>query len=113
MPVRYDFCKFSSEDRKNRLLPIIVSSKNKGQAPLYICQDINVYVSELIDKKQGISFTLNKSRQAYIYCFEGSINISQYPSLEERDSLKIYGDTNLEFSVTSGKAHFIIIEMSL
>ncbi len=111
LPVRYDLHKFSFEDRKNRLLQIIVSSKNKGQAPLYICQDINVYVSELTDKKRSLSFTLNKNRQAYINCFEGSISINQSSLLEERDSLKIYGHTNLELSAVSGKAHFIIIEM--
>ncbi len=112
LPVRYDHHKFSFEDRKNNLLQIISSSKNKGQAPLYVCQDINAYVSELTEKDKDISFILNEGRQAYIYCFEGSINIDQYPSLRERDSLKIYGKANLEFALASDKAHFIIIEMA-
>jgi len=111
LPVRYDLHKFSFEDRKNRLLQVIAGPKNRDQAPLFIFQDINVYVAELINKERSISFTLNKNRQAYIYCFEGSINISQYTSLEERDSLKIYGPANMEFSVVSSKAHFIILEM--
>ncbi len=111
LPVRYDLHKFSEEDRKNKLLQIIASSKNKGQAPLYVCQDINAYVSELTEKDRDISFILNEGRQAYIYRFEGSININQYPSLGERDSLKVYGKANMEFTLTSDKAHFIIIEM--
>jgi hypothetical protein len=111
LPVRYDLRKFSFEDRKNKLLQIICSSKNKDHAPLYICQDINVYVSELTEKDRSISFTLKEDRQAYIYCFEGSININQYPSLKERDSLKIYGQANMEFTLASDKAHFIIIEI--
>jgi len=111
LPVRYDLHKFSFEDRKNRLLQVIAGPKNRDQAPLFIFQDINVYVAELINKERSISFTLNKNRQAYIYCFEGSINISHYTSLEERDSLKIYGPANMEFSVVSSKAHFIILEM--
>jgi redox-sensitive bicupin YhaK (pirin superfamily) len=111
LPVRYDFHKFSLEDRNNKLLQIISGSKNKNLAPLYICQDINVYVSELTVKDKSISFILNKGRQAYIFCFEGSININQYPSLKERDALKIYGQANMEFALTSDKAHFIIIEM--
>ena len=85
--------------------------KNKDLAPLYICQDINVYVSELTVKDKSISFVLNQGRQAYIFCFEGSININQYASLKERDSFKIYGQTNMEFTLTSDIAHFIIIEM--
>ncbi len=111
LPVRYDLKKFTFEDRKNKLLQIISSSKNQGQAPLYVCQDINVYVSELTEKDKNIAFILNQDRQAYIYCFEGSINIDQYPTLEERDALKIYGKVDLEFTLASDKAHFIIIEM--
>jgi redox-sensitive bicupin YhaK (pirin superfamily) len=111
LPVRYDFHKFSFEDRKNKLLQIITSSQNRKRAPLYVCQDLNVFVSELTDKEANVSFTLNKNRQAYIYCFEGSANIDQFPILEERDSLKIYGHTNLELSAASDTTHFIIIEM--
>ncbi len=111
LPIRYDLHKFSIEDRQNKLLQIIGSSKNKGQAPLHICQDINVYVSELTERNRNIFFTLKEGRQAYIYCFEGSININQYPSLKERNSLKIYGQADMEFTLASDKAHFIIVEM--
>ncbi|MEF9438288.1 MAG: hypothetical protein L0922_05975 [Candidatus Mariimomonas ferrooxydans] len=72
---------------------------------------MNVYVSELTLKNKGISFILNEGRQAYIFCFEGGININQYSSIKERDSLKIYGQANMELTLTSDKAHFIIIEM--
>ncbi len=111
LPVRYDLHKFSSEDRNNKLLQIISGSENKDLAPLYVCQDINVYVSELAAKDRRASFTLNEGRQAYVFCFEGSVNINQYPSLKERDSLKIYGQASMEFTLVSDKAHFIIIEM--
>ena len=87
------------------------SSKHKDRAPLYVHQDINAYVSELTEKDASISFRLDEGRQAYVYCFEGSIDINQHSSLGERDSLKIYGDTNMEFSLVSDNAHFIIIEM--
>jgi len=111
LPVRYDLHKFSFEERNNKLLQIISGSKTKDLAPLYICQDISVYVSELTVKDKSLSFILNKGRQAYIFCFEGSININQYPPLKERDSLKIYGQANMEFTLTSDKAHFIMIEV--
>jgi len=111
LPVRYDLHKFYLEDRENKLLQIISGSNNKDLAPLYICQDINVYVSELTTKNKRIPFVLNEDRQAYIFCFEGSIDINQYPSLKECDSLKIYGQANIEFTLASDKAHFIIIEV--
>ncbi len=111
LPIRYDLQKFSFEDRNNKLLRIISGTKNKDVAPLYLCQDVNVYVSELTEKDRHLPFKLNSDRQAYIYCFEGSINIDGYPSLKERDSLELFGQANTAFSLASDKAHFIIIEM--
>jgi len=111
LPIRYDIHKFSFKQRNNRLLQIISGSENKNLAPLYVCQDVNVYVSELTEKN-SVSFTLSETRQAYVFCFEGSININEYPSLKERDSLKIYGQANMEFTLASDKAHFMIIEMA-
>ena len=111
LAVRYDIHKYSFADRKNKLLQIMSSSEQKDQAPLYVHQDINAYVSELTEKDASISFMLDEGRQAYVYCFEGSIDINQYPSLGERDSIKIYGAANMEFTLGSDNAHFIIIEM--
>ncbi len=111
LPVRYDLHKYSIEDRKNKLLQIIAGSIDKDQAPLYVCQDVNAYVSELTERGVSISFILDENSQAYIYCFEGDIDINQYPSLGEGDSLKISGPANMEFRLASDKAHFIIIEM--
>ncbi len=111
LAVRYELHKYSLADRKNKLLQIMSGSKHKDRAPLYVHQDINAYVSELTEKDAGLSFMLDEGRQAYVYCFEGSININQYPSLGERDSLKIHGDANMEFTLISDNAHFIIIEM--
>jgi len=113
LPVRYDLHKFSLEDRKNRLLKIVSGSKDKGKAPLYLCQDINAYVSELTEKDVKIPFVLDQGRQAYLYCFEGGIEIDREITLGERDSLKIYGKSNMEITSASGSAHFIIIEMPL
>jgi len=111
LAVRYDFHKYSFSERKNKLLQIMSSSKHKDRAPLYIHQDINAYVSELTEKDANISYVLDEDRQAYVYCFEGIINIDQLPSLGERDSLKIYGNTDLDIKLASENAHFIIIEL--
>ncbi len=111
LPVKYDFNKFSFEDRHNKLLHIVSGSKSKNRAPLRLNQDINVYVSELDVKDARVSFTVNEGRQAYIFCFEGSLDIANYPSLHERDSLKISGQAAMEFALASDAAHFIILEM--
>ncbi|VAW39066.1 Pirin [hydrothermal vent metagenome] len=113
LPVRYDLHKFSLEDRKNRLLHIVSGSKNKGEAPLYLCQDVNAYVSELTEQGVKLSFALGQGRQAYLYCFEGAVDIDRDIILGERDALKIYGKNDIEIASASGRAHFIIIEMPL
>ena len=111
LPVRYENHKFALKDRENKLLHIVGNSKSKGQAPLYVFQDVNLYVSELTDKNKSVSFSLEEGRQAYLNCFEGSINIEGFPSLGERDSLELHGKSELEISLASDNAHFILIEM--
>ena len=111
LPVRYENHKFALKDRENKLLHIVGNSKSKGQAPLYVFQDVNLYVSELTDKNKSVSFSLEEGRQAYLNCFEGSINIDGFPSLGERDSLELHGKSELEISLASDNAHFILIEM--
>ncbi len=113
LPIRYDIHKFTFDDRNNKLLQIITNTKDKDIAPLYLCQDVNVYVSELTDKDKRLQFTLGEGRQAYIFCFEGSIDIDGYPSLKECDSLEVFGQAGLEFSLASDKAHFVMIEMEM
>ncbi|GEM_PF-5837062 len=93
------------------MLQIVSGSKHKDRGPLYVCQDVNAYVFELTERDGGVSFILDEGRQAYVCCFEGSIDINQYPSLGERDSLKISGRADIKFSLASDRAHFIIIEM--
>ncbi len=101
LPVRYENHKFELKDRENKLLHIVGNSKNKGQAPLYVCQDVNLYVSELTEKDKSVSFSLEEGRQAYLNCFEGSINIEGFPSLGERDSLELHGKSELDISLAS------------
>ena len=111
LPVRYDFHKFPPEDRENKLLHILSSAENRNQAPLYVCQDINIYVSELTEAGKRVSFELNKGRQAYIFCIEGSVDINQHHALGERDALEVIGETQIDFTLASEQAHCIIIEM--
>jgi hypothetical protein len=112
LPVRYDLHKYTADERRNKILNIACSSKDKGDAPLYVCQDFNAYVSELDDRAAKVTFELKKGRQAYILCFEGEVNIDNFPELKERDSLKVFGENSLVFSLSSERAHFAIFEMA-
>ncbi|VAW16709.1 Pirin [hydrothermal vent metagenome] len=115
LAVRYDAKKFTPADRLNKLLHIVGNISNKEQAPLYLNQDVNFYVSEIDNKDAKISFALKPERQAYINNFEGSVEIRglEMPeTLDERASIEISGPAEIEFSSNTGHAHFIIIEMA-
>ncbi len=111
LPVRYENHKFDPEERRNQLLQIVGNLSSQEQAPLHLNQDINMFVSELTEKEAQVSYTLKKGRQAYINNFEGSVDIKDYITLNERESLEITGPAKLVFSATDESAHFIIIEM--
>jgi hypothetical protein len=111
LPVRYENHKFSPEERMNNLLQIVGNPANKDQVPLHLNQDVNFYVSEITDEAAKVPFSLETGRQAYVYNFEGSVNIEGLTSLDERDALEIVGPAELEFSRAGETAHFIIIEM--
>lgn len=112
LPVKYGIEKFKIKDRKNRLFHIISGSNSKEKAPIQLFQDVNVFVTELTDKNTKINYVIEENRQAYLYCFEGSLCIDGFPKLEERDSLKIYGESKLSVMLNSEISHFILIEMS-
>ncbi len=116
LAVRYKAKKFAPGDRINKLAHIVGNIANKDQAPLYLNQDVNFYVSEITSKEAKIPFALKKGRQAYINNFEGSVEIKGLgnkglETLDERDSIEIVGPAELEFTSKEGHAHFIIIEM--
>lgn len=111
LPPRYEYDNFAPKTRSNKLLHIVGNTKNRSRVPLHINQDVNIYVSEITDKSQTVSFTLEGGRQAYINNFEGDVTIKGITSLKKRDSLKIMGPAKLDFAISGGSAHFIIIEM--
>ncbi len=112
LPVRYENRKFKLEERLNRLLQIVGNPSNQAQVPLHLNQDVNMFVSELTEKQAQVSYTLQAGRQAYINNFEGSVDIKDQLTLNERDSVEIVGPAELVFSATDAHAHFIIIEMA-
>lgn len=112
LPPRYQTFKSEPAERQNRLLHIIGNLINRNQVPLYLNQDINIYLSELTLAHTQIPFKLNEGRQAYINTFAGGVNIPGITQLNTRDSLEITGPVELEFTLAASSAQFVIIEMS-
>ena len=110
LDVRYRNHKFTAQERRNRLLPIVGSISN-SDAPLLLNQDVNMYASELVDTDHKVTFELKEGRQAYINNVEGSLTVDDICTLDERDSLEIRGPATLTFRATTEHSHFIAIEM--
>jgi redox-sensitive bicupin YhaK (pirin superfamily) len=101
----YGDYRFKWEDRKNKWLQIV--SGSKGDAPIRIHQDANLYAIEL-EKDQEIIFEVGKGRQAYLVQMEGSSGINN-ESINMRDGLEsVEEDLKIKASEDS---HILVIEM--
>lgn len=101
----YGDYKFKWEDRKNKWLHIV--SDTKGNSPVKINQDANIYVLEL-DKDKEIDFKVETGRQAYLVQIEGSSTINNI-LLNDRDALEIV-EENITIK-SQDLSHVLIIEM--
>ncbi len=101
----YGDYRFKREDRKNKWLQIV--SGSKGDAPIRIHQDANLYAIEL-EKEQEIIFEVGKGRQAYLVQIEGSSKVNN-ESINMRDGLEAV-EENLKIKA-SEDSHILVIEM--
>ena len=91
--------------------------------PIKISQDCNIYVTEL-DTSQNIIFPMKASRQAYILCLEGQVNLKiegndekqqDIITLDQHDAAEVFitDGTNLITSTSNtSSAHVLMVEMT-
>lgn len=101
----YGDYKFAWEDRKNKWLQIVKGSK--GDAPIQIHQDANIYVVEL-EKDKEISFQVDARRQAYLVQIEGN-SIMNQEAMNAKDGLEAI-EEDIEIKACE-KSHILVIEM--
>ena len=101
----YGHFKFEWEKRINNFFHIV--SGKKGNAPIKINQDINIFVTEL-EKEKTLNFQIEKKRQVYLIQIDGTSLINNI-KLCEKDALKSIG-TSLNIK-SINKSHILIIEM--
>lgn len=106
LPKLYGSKKFRHEDRKNTLLEIV--SSTKGEAPIQIHQDVNIYVSEL-DQDKEINFSINQNRQVYFVQIEGTSSINEQ-IINMSNGAEITNVNKLNIKAISN-SHFLFIEM--
>lgn len=102
----YGDYRFQWEDRKNKWLQIV--SSVKGDAPIKINQDANIYVLEL-DQGKEIDFKVGQGRAAYLVQIEGQSHINKLV-LNAQDALEIV-EENIIIKAKN-TSHMLIIEMT-
>lgn len=106
LPKLYGSHRYTLDNRKNRLLPII--SAQNGAAKIKLHQDVNIYISEL-EKGNSLDFHLEDGRQIYFVQIEGSSCINGV-TVEDSDALEIMQESSLTV-VALENSHFLFIEM--
>ena len=82
-------------------------SSTKGDAPVKIHQDMNIY-SLYLEEGKTATFNIDKNRQAYLVQIEGDSIINSV-ELNEKDAMEIV-EENLTINAKSN-SHFLVLEM--
>lgn len=102
---QYGDFEFNFDDRRNKFLHMV--SSMKGNAPIKISQDVNIYTI-FLEKGKEIDFKVEAGRQAYLVQIEGDSIINSI-EINEKDAMEIIEeDISMDAKTDS---HFIVIEM--
>ncbi len=85
--------KFSKEERKNKLVPVVLSENTRDGNALYIHQDATFYLSTLTSGNQ-IEHKLSAGRKSYLFVIDGEITLNDN-MMHSRDAAMIEKENNL------------------
>jgi len=85
--------KFIKEERRNKLVPVVVSENLKDVNALHIHQDANFYLSTLTSESQ-IEHKLSTGRKSYLFVIDGEIKLNDN-LMQTRDAVMIENENNL------------------
>ena len=80
----YEQKKYSTEEKKNKLLKVVSGHKDEGL--IFINQDADIYLSEL-DEGKSISYEVKDGRGVYLYLINGKVEINN-TALSKGDAVK-------------------------
>ena len=100
---------FGREERKNKLLQVIVPEyANDGQA-LHIHQDAAIYFSTL-SAGSKVEHKLAQGRKAYVFVIDGKVQLNSN-SMETRDAARIENESKI--SIRADKpAELILLDLA-
>jgi redox-sensitive bicupin YhaK (pirin superfamily) len=85
--------KFSKDERKNKLMPIVVSENANDANALHIHQDAIFYLATLTSESK-IEHKVNKGRKSYLFVIDGKIKLNSN-LMQTRDAAMIENENNM------------------
>lgn len=107
LPRLYGSHRYKEEERANKLLNIV--SSQDGQSPIKIYQDVDIYVSEVIERKT-FEYEIKENRQIYFVQIEGKSLLNNSVELDFGDACEITKENILKIEALE-KSHFLFIDM--
>lgn len=103
LPTLYGSYKFEAHERKDTLLNIV--SSMRGNAPIKIYQDIQIFVNET-DK--DFSYKIEEKKGVYFVQIEGTSNINDAVELYAGDALEVTDEVSLHVKPKE-MSHFLFL----
>jgi hypothetical protein len=85
--------KFTAQERKDRLLPVVVAEGKSNGNAVHIHQDASMYVSSLGAGKQ-VEHSLEKGRKAYLFVIDGGIIVNGQ-KMNRQDAARVEDESRL------------------
>lgn len=102
--------KYSKDDRKNKLLPVIGPKNSNRKDRLAISQDATFYISNL-EKDVELDYTLKNDRIAYLFVIDGKITLND-KVLYTRDAAQIESEEVLKIKAKQD-TELIVIDLPI
>ena len=99
---------FKKEERKDRLLPVIVPENASIGGALHIHQNASIYVSSL-SKGAKVNHELGSGRKAYAFIIDGDVSING-EAMKTRDAARIENERNVEITA-SAPTELILLDL--
>jgi hypothetical protein len=75
LPPKYGSLPGILQDRQNKWAHLVSDLKGSIPTPVQINQDANLFIAE-VDTGKSVTMDIQKGRQAYLLCIEGSCEVS-------------------------------------
>lgn len=100
--------RFTAQERRDRLLPIVVAEGASGGNAVHIHQDASMYVSSLGTGKK-VEQALGSDRKAYLFVIDGSVTVNGQ-KMQKQDAARIEDESKLTIKADKN-SELILIDL--